>query len=80
MTAWLGSVTVPAISPEMSDCAKAAGAKRLATSSDVINVFRKLILILNSPGQRKFGANYSIEKLVLRINPAEADKTRTCHR
>jgi hypothetical protein len=42
MTAWLGSVTVPAISPEMSDCAKAAGATRLATSSDVINVFRKL--------------------------------------
>jgi hypothetical protein len=36
--------------------------------------------ILNSPGQRKFGANYSIEKLVLQINPAEADKTRTCHR
>jgi hypothetical protein len=29
---------------------------------------------LNSPGQRKFGANTSIEKLVLRINPAEADK------
>jgi hypothetical protein len=32
----------------------------------VINVFRKLKVILNSPGQQKFGANYSIEKLVLR--------------
>jgi len=35
---------------------------------------------LNSPGLQKFGANYSIEKLVLRIYPAEVDKTRTCPR
>ena len=55
-TAWLGSVTVPAISPEMSDCAKAAGAIRLATSSTVISAFLKLKAIFDSPEKRKFVA------------------------